>query len=83
MPWEKVECFVVVITHYTYSNGFVLDLEGGGGVQRTHLQFAFHALYGVFTYDRAFVCVFVRVFIKSHMTARSEPVILVILCHSH
>ena len=29
------------------------------------------------------VCVCVCVFIKLHITARSGPVILVILCHSH
>ena len=29
------------------------------------------------------VCVCACVFIKLHMTAQSDPVILVILCHSH
>ena len=29
------------------------------------------------------VCVRVSVFIKLHITAQSDPVILVILCHSH
>ena len=29
------------------------------------------------------VCLCVSVFIKLHITAQSDPVILVILCHSH
>ena len=29
------------------------------------------------------LCVYVCVFIKSHKTAQSDPVLLVILCHSH
>ena len=29
------------------------------------------------------LCMFVCVFIKLHITAQSDPVILVILCHSH
>ena len=38
---------------------------------------------GGVTYSKQ-VCVGVRVFIKLHLTAQSEPVVLiVILCHSH
>ena len=33
--------------------------------------------------ERVCVCVCVCVFIKLHITAQSDPVIVVILCHSH
>ena len=62
---------------------FYLCMKSASYVFSFRIVFFYLVTTGWIFYIILYVCMYVCIFIKLHITAQSDPVILVILCHSH